>query len=186
MRTLDSALSFAGRSQRAHVLKTLQLQEEAFVQGDELVSVDVLDRVFSEIYRLYGHYHIFEDIGYLNSKKFFGSSLEKRDFSQRDIFRDFDLFINEKTEIVEKNMVYKITSMSASRITFDYRTKESLQDYAQVNHFGTPAFCHNIKGFMQGFVDEMSERPGVVHKTSCAHLGDSVCSYEIVFDSVIH
>lgn len=184
LRTVDSALSILTPERRAYILRKYQLKEEALKEGDKLVSVELLRDVFEDV-AVYSYSKDLDIIGQINCNNFLMTSHYKELQSFKKPMEAYLYFIKYCTETIEKNMDYSILKVESNRLVFEYKTKESLQDFSKVKHFGNTKFCQNIKGFCEELLKYRYQYPATVNKLSCAHLGCSSCTYEIIFDNIV-
>lgn len=184
LKTIVSALSILSPERRAQVLKKYQLKEECFLDSKRLVSVELLKEIFNEV-SVYSYSEDLNIIGQINCSNFLDNDLSKELESFKTPVEAYAYFIKYCTESVEKNMDYSILKIEPNRLVFEYKTKESLQDFSKVKHFGNINFCQNIKGFCEELLKYRYRYPATVNKLSCAHLGCGSCTYEIIFDNIV-
>lgn len=184
LKTVDSALSILTPERRAYILKKYQLKEEALKDGKKLVSAELLKVIFEDI-SVYSYSKDLSIIGQINCNNFLDNSLSNQLKSFKNPMEAYLYFIKYCTETIEKNMDYTILKVESNRIVFEYKTKESLQEFSKVKHFGNIHFCQNIKGFCEEILRYGHRYPATVNKLSCAHLGSGRCTYEIIFDNIV-
>jgi hypothetical protein len=184
LKSIESALSVLTPMRKSHILKKYQLKKEVLEQGDRLVSAELIRDIFDDI-SVYSFTNQVDIVGHVNCKKFLSSSLSK---DLRTFDKPMDAYVHmieSCTELVEKNMDYTILKMEPTRLIFKYETKVKVQEFFGVKHFGSIKFCQNIKGFFEGLVKNNYGYLATVNKLSCAHFGNTSCTYEIIFDDIV-
>ncbi|MBK22444.1 MAG: hypothetical protein CME70_00445 [Halobacteriovorax sp.] len=184
IKTIESALSLLDQQSRKEILRKYQLNEDVFKDGAKLVSAEFIKSVFKDLTK-FSFAKSSEIVGHVNCKNFLGSKFDKELKQFKSPAEAYSYFIEYCTTVVEKNMDYKILSATPNKIIFKYETKEEVKDFFKVKHFGNINFCQNIQGFFEELVKYRYTYPATVRKLSCAHLGSSSCTYEIIFDGIV-
>lgn len=184
LKTVSSALSLVDEKSRKLILRKYQLKEDVLAHESKLVSAELIKSIFKDLTK-FSYSKEADVVGHVNCKSFLKSNFKEELNQFKSPADAYSYFLEYCTTVVEKNMNYTILSATPNRIVFKYETKESVKDYFSVKHFGNLSFCQNIQGFFEELVKYRYTYPAKVRKISCAHLGQSTCSYEIIFDGIV-
>lgn len=184
MSTISAALSLIPKDSRDRVLKKYQLTLETLNDNSQEVSAELLKNIFQDL-QDFNYTENVDFVGHKNCKNYLTSSkgLELAQF--KDLESAIVHMLEHQTTDIEKNMNYKVLKSNSNRVLFEYVSKDSLKEFFKTNHFGNFHFCNNIRGFVEELGRIKLNHRVKVNKLSCAHFGDTSCTYEVLLNDFI-
>jgi hypothetical protein len=185
LKTFMSALSLFPEGLRSYILRKHQIKESALNNDMRFVSAEILKSVFNSLEN-YSFTCSSDVVGQVNCQSFLRSGVKEDLRRYENPVNAYIYFIEQRATLVEKNMNYQIIKKDSNSLTIEYITKESLQDFFTVKHFGNVNFCKNIQGFFEELLKYKIENIATVQKISCAHQGHPSCRIRVSFDDVMN
>jgi transcriptional regulator with XRE-family HTH domain len=100
----------------------------------------------------------------------------------RQVRDAYDLQINERMEIYERNHTYRTSKLRDDFCIIESRPRAEVMEARGEHRLGSEHTCRTRIGVASGIAVLAGFPPARVHQTHCVHQGDSACRFHVDYD----